>query len=381
MLLNGTSHEAPEPTRTTHASRRLRIAQVAPLYEPVPPFQYGGTERVVSWLTEELVRRGHEVTLYASGDSRTEARLIAGSARALRGDRDADPLLAHVYQLALVQDHAARFDVIHSHTDVLGMIAFRRLATPVLTTLHGRLDLQPLAPVLRQTNDMALASISDAQRRPAPECRWIGTVYHGLPLDAYTPGPGQGDYVVFLGRISPEKRPDAAIRIARRAGIRLVIAAKVDPSDRAYFETVVAPLLEEGGGADFVGEVDEAEKIALLQNARALLFPILWPEPFGLAMIESMACGTPVLTRRCGSTPEIVDDPRVGVVCDDDEGLSAALARIDDFDRRACRRHVERRFSVARMADDYEQLYARLLASRRAGADSGRAHSELRASA
>jgi glycosyltransferase involved in cell wall biosynthesis len=347
--------------------RRLRIAQVSPLYESVPPSRYGGTERVVSWLTEELVSRGHEVTLYASGDSATRARLVSVTDRAVRGDAGADPTLVHLNQLAQVQDRAKDFDVLHSHVDALGLVAFRQVATPVLTTLHGRLDVPSVRPLLHRLSDMALVSISDAQRRPAPRAGWLGTVYHGLPLaHGCDPGPGSGDYVVFLGRISPEKRPDAAIRIARQAGVRLVIAAKVDDVDRAYFEEVVAPLLHEPG-VDFIGEVDDAEKIALLREARALLFPILWPEPFGLAMIEAMACGTPVLTRRCGSTPEIVDDPRVGAVCDDDEALVRALARIDRFDRRACRAHVEARFSVERMADGYEELYHQLCEGDRPG--------------
>jgi glycosyltransferase involved in cell wall biosynthesis len=338
----------------------LRVAQVAPLYEAVPPALYGGTERVVSWLTEELVRRGHRVSLYASGDSRTAAHLVPATPRAVRGIRDVDPIFAHLMELGIVQDQAADFDVIHSHADVLGLIALRRVSTtPVLTTLHGRLDLPSLAPLLTQLRDMPLVSISDAQRHPAPRAGWIGTVRHGLPLTKYVMGQGRGDYAVFLGRISPEKRPDAAIEIARRAGVRLVIAAKVDDVDRDYFEQKIEPLLR-GPGVEFIGEVDEREKIALLGEARALLFPILWPEPFGLAMIEAMACGTPVLTRRCGSTAEIVDDPRVGVVCDDDEDLVRALERVDDFDRAACRSIAERRFSVERMADGYESIYRRL---------------------
>ena len=341
------------------AGAPLRIAQVAPLYEAVPPALYGGTERVVSWLTEELVRRGHQVTLFASGDSHTGARLVAPTKRAVRGSTEVDPLFTHLGELASVQDQAAQFDVIHSHVDVLGLLGFRRTGrTPVVTTLHGRLDLPSLPDLLEQVRDMPLVSISDAQRSPAPRAGWIGTVYHGLPLTEYVMGAGRGDYAVFLGRISPEKRPDAAIEIARRAGMRLVIAAKIDDADRAYFEQI--EHLFRLPGVDFIGEVNEREKVALLGEARALLFPILWPEPFGLAMIEAMACGTPVLTRRCGSTPEIVDDPRVGIVCDDDEGLVRALGRVDDFDRAACRELVERRFSVEQMADGYEAIYRSL---------------------
>lgn len=339
--------------------RPLRIAQVSPLYEAVPPTRYGGTERVVSWLTEALVARGHEVTLFATGESVTRAKLSPITPRALRGDHGVDRVLTHLFELGVVQDCAEEFDVIHSHVDALGLVALRQCPTPVLTTLHGRLDIPSIQRVLERFTDMPLVSISDAQRRPAPKAGWAATVYHGLPLAEYEPGPGAGDYVVFLGRISPEKRPDAAIEIARRAGVRLVIAAKVDDDDREYFHAVVEPLLG-GSHVEFIGEVDEREKIALLRQARALLFPILWPEPFGLAMIEAMACGTPVLTRRCGSTPEIVDDPRVGVVCDDDEGLVDALSRLDEFDRDACRAHAERRFSVERMAADYEAIYRKL---------------------
>jgi glycosyltransferase involved in cell wall biosynthesis len=352
--------------------RPLRIAQVAPLYEAVPPARYGGTERVVSWLTEALVARGHEVTLFATGDSVTSAKLSPITPQALRGNQELDAILTHLFELASVQDRAHEFDIIHSHVDALGLVSLRQAAVPVLTTLHGRLDIYSIQRVLERLTDMPLVSISDAQRRPAPKAGWAGTVYHGLPLDEYEPGPGAGDYAVFLGRISPEKRPDAAIEIARRAGIRLVIAAKVDDDDREYFRTVIEPLLG-GSHVEFIGEVDEREKIALLRQARALLFPILWPEPFGLAMIEAMACGTPVLTRRCGSTPEIVDDPRVGIVSDDDEGLVDALARLDEFDRDACREHAERRFSVERMAADYEAIYRRLCESGRPS--SGRADS------
>jgi len=344
-------------------ARPLRIAQVAPLWETVPPARYGGTERVVSWLTEELVARGHDVTLFATGDSQTGARLIATTPRALRTDADADPFVSHVRELGMVQDRADAFDVIHSHLDILGLPAWRSCPVPIVSTLHGRLNLPGLPELLREFDDQPLVSISDAQRAPAPDAHWAATVHHGLPLRPFIAGPGSGDYVVFLGRISPEKRPDAAIRIARRAGIRLVIAAKVDRVDREYFAAVVEPMLREPG-VDFVGEVDDVDKVMLLRDARALLFPILWPEPFGLAMIEALACGTPVLTRRCGSTPEIVDDPRIGVVADDDAGLVSALGRLDTFDRGVCRAYAERRFAVGRMADDYEALYRRLAGER-----------------
>src|SRR5262245_39873717 len=252
---------------TRGASTSLRIAQVSPVCEAVPPRRYGGTERVVSWLTEELVARGHEVTLFASGDSVTRAKLVSVTPRAVRGDRGIDSVLTHLLQLACVQDRAREFDVIHTHIDALGMVTLRRSPTPTLTTLHGRLDLPPLGRLLQHLKDMPLVSISDAQRQPALQAGWVGTVYHGLPLAEYEPGTGTGGFVVFLGRISPEKRPDAAIDIARRAGVHLVIAAKVDPVDQAYFDEVVKPMLA-GPGVDFIGEVDDVEKVALLREAR-----------------------------------------------------------------------------------------------------------------
>lgn len=342
----------------------MRIAQLSPLFESVPPQLYGGTERVVSWLTEELVRRGHEVVLFASGDSSTAADLVPVVGRALRLGEGMDAIRAHMLQIGMVQRRAGEFDVIHSHIDLLGFPAFRRGDPPLLTTMHGRLDLPGMPDLLRVFQRHALASISDAQRAPAPQANWAGTVYHGLPLDEFPFAPVGGDFLVFLGRMSPEKRPDVAIRLARRAGVRLVLAAKVDRADREYFESVVRPLLSEPG-IEFIGEVDERGKVALLREARALLFPILWPEPFGLAMIEALACGAPVLTRRCGSTAEVIDDGVSGFVCDDDESLLAAIGRIDEIDRRACRAAVETRFSAARMARDYECIYRHLQTSRR----------------
>lgn len=337
----------------------MRIAQVAPLFEAVPPRLYGGTERVVSWLTEALVARGHEVTLYASGDSRTRARLVPVVPRALRLGGPEMPLAAHLLQLAEVRARGAAHDVVHVHTDLAHLLALPPHAPPVLTTLHGRLDVPGLAPLFARFPDHPLVSISDAQRAAMPDAAWMATVHHGLPVDRIPVGHGRGNYVAFVGRMSPEKRPDTAIRIARRLGLRLVLAAKIEEQDRDYFTRCVRPLLD-GPGIEFVGEVDETRKVRLLGEARALLFPVLWPEPFGLAMIEAMACGTPVVTRRCGATPEVVLHGRTGFVCDTDEAVADALGRIDAIDRAACRRHVETHFSVERMTRDYEALYAAL---------------------
>jgi len=338
----------------------MRIAQVAPVAEAVPPERYGGTERVVSWLTEELVRRGHDVTLFAAGSSRTSATLVPVVPCALRlGDQRYDTVSWRPFVETLVQERAAEFDIIHSHIDEFAVAMRNRgVITPVVTTLHGRLDREDVQQLLA-TCRMPAVSISHAQRDPVPSAWWAANVYHGLPLDRYRPGPGDGEYVVFLGRISPEKRPHVAIDVARRAGLRLVIAAKVDPADRRYFETVVRPRLSDPL-VDFVGEVDEQAKGRLLRHARALLFPILWPEPFGLAMTEALAYGTPVITRRCGSTPEVVAHGRVGYVCDDDESLFDALTQVGRLDRGDCRRWVEAHFSVERMTTDYEQVYEML---------------------
>ena len=335
----------------------MRIAQVAPLCESVPPKLYGGTERVVSYLTEELVRQGHEVTLFASGDSATSARLVPTCPRALRLDPACvDPLAHHVRMLEAVYRRAADFDVLHFHVDYLHFPWSRRHRAPHLTTLHGRLDIPDLVPLYREYREMPVVSISDAQRAPLPWLRWLGTVHHGLPADLLTPGFEPGDHLLFLGRTSPEKRLDLAIEIARRAGLPLAVAAKVDRADRAYFEEVIRPLLGQPH-VDFLGEVDEPEKGRLLRGARALLFPVDWPEPFGLVTIEALACGTPVVAFRRGSVPEILDDPRAGFVCDGVEEAVAAVERAGDLPRRGCRELFEERFTAARMARDYLRLY------------------------
>lgn len=343
----------------------MRIAQVAPLAESVPPHLYGGTERVVSWLTEELVRRGHQVTLFASGDSRTSARLVSPCARALRLDPARPESLAYtVIQLAQLAERAADFDIVHCHVDYLAFLFGRLLVTPVVHTLHGRLDLRDLERVLAAFPDVPLVSISDSQREPVRhlDLRWVATVHHGLPLDRLpAAGGGRGGYLVFLGRMSAEKRPDLAIAVARRLGLRLKIAAKVDVPDRDYFEREVRPLLRHPL-VEFVGEVSDDEKWALLGDARCLLFPIDWPEPFGLAMIEALACGTPVVARPAGSVAEVVRDGENGYIADTVEELAAAVKRIDVIDRARCRRHVEERFSVRTMTDQYEAVYRALAA-------------------
>ena len=335
----------------------MKIAQVAPLFESVPPKGYGGTERVVSYLTEELVAMGHDVTLFATADSVTSAKLIPITTKSLRADAGSPVALAcHVTQLGRLGKSADSFDVIHFHTDYLHFPMARQLATPHVTTLHGRLDLPELAPLYKQFRDIPLVSISDKQRAPLPWVNWRATVYHGLPADLYRFGPAPGDYCVFLGRIAREKRPDRAIDIALRANMPIVIAAKVDPADADYFETCIKPLLAHPL-VRFVGEVGEAAKQQLLAHARALLFPIDWPEPFGLVMIESFACGTPVIAYRHGSVPEIIDDGVTGFVVDNREQALDALRRIDSIDRRRCRVEFEQRFSARQMASRYVQLY------------------------
>jgi glycosyltransferase involved in cell wall biosynthesis len=347
----------------------MRIAQVAPLYEAVPPALYGGTERVVSLLTEELVRRGHDVTLFASGDSVTSARLAAVTERALRLDASNREVLAAeiIRQLDLVFGNARDFDLIHCHVDYLAYPFAGLVATPTLHTVHGRLDLAYLEPIYRQFKHVPLVSISDAQRAPLAGLglTWAGTVHHGLDPERFTFSPEPGDYLAFLGRLSPEKQPDVAIEVAKRAGLPLRIAAKVDAADREYFERVVAPLLDDPL-IEFIGEIGDADKAAFLGGARALLFPIDWPEPFGLVMIEAMACGTPVIARPCGSVPEVVRPGVSGFIADSIPELVDAVKRIDTLDRARCRRAFERRFSVARMVDGYEAVYRRACARPRA---------------
>jgi glycosyltransferase involved in cell wall biosynthesis len=342
----------------------MRIAQVAPLFESVPPHKYGGTERVVSYLTEELVRAGADVTLFASGDSRTRAELDPICARALRLDPECrDPLAPTIRLLERVARRAHEFDVVHFHIDYLHFPLSRRLDLRHLTTLHGRLDIRELQPVYDEFADMPVVSISLAQRRPLAQARFIGNVYHGLPLDLYRFEPEPDDYLAFLGRVSPEKRVDRAVAIAHRLGMRLRVAAKIDRNDREYYEREVAGLFADPL-VEYVGEIGEADKGAFLGKARCLLFPVDWPEPFGLAMIEAMACGTPVIASRCGSIPEVLDEGVTGYCVDSLDAAAAATARAMTLDRRRCRERFERRFSAERMARDYMRLYGAIVEDR-----------------
>jgi len=343
----------------------MRIGQVSPLYESVPPKLYGGTERVVSYLTEELVRQGHDVTLFASGDSETAADLVAVTPRSLRlDDHCVDQLAHHIVLVERVRQMAREFDVIHYHIDYLHFPVSRRMSVPYVTTLHGRLDLPDLQPVYREFHDTPIVSISDAQRVPLPHAGWIATVPHGLPVDLYDGHESPGDYLAFIGRISPEKGADRAIEIARRSGLPLRIAAKVDDVDRAYFEEHIEPLLQ-GEGVEFVGEIGERDKNEFLGRARALVFPIDWPEPFGLVMIEAMACGTPVVAFPGGSVPEVLEDGVTGFIVDTVADAVAAVRRTGDLDRRRCRTEFEHRFTAERMARDYVAVYERLTAEPR----------------
>jgi glycosyltransferase involved in cell wall biosynthesis len=339
----------------------VRIAQVAPLIESVPPVRYGGTERVVSYLTEALVAQGHDVTLFASGDSVTTADLVSVIDRALRlHPRRVDAQVWHTLQLEEVFDRAASFDIIHFHVDVAHFPLASRCKTPHLTTLHGRLDLPDLAPLYARFPNAPLVSISDAQRVPLPDANWAGTVHHGLPLDLYQFHPEPQDYFAFVGRISPEKRVDRAIEIAIACNTRLRIGAKVDPADQVYFEQHIRPLLGHPL-VEYEGEIDDRQKNDFIGNARALLFPIDWPEPFGLVAIEAMACGVPVVAYRHGAVPEIVSHGQTGYVVSNQQQAIDAARRVDRIDRRRCRRHFERRFSSAAMAATYVELYRRLV--------------------
>ena len=340
---------------------KLRIAQVAPLFESVPPKLYGGTERVVSFLTEELVQQGHDVTLFASGDSITSAKLIPVSENSLRLDKNCvDPLAHHIVMLQLIQDNVNEFDVIHYHIDYLHFPFSRLRPTPHITTLHGRLNIDDLKNVYKLFPDMPVVSISKSQRAPFPHINWIGNVYHGIPKDFYKPSFNDGKYLAFLGRISPEKGVDKAIEIATKSGIPIKIAAKIDKNDEVYFDANIKHLLQHPL-VEFVGEINDDLKNEFLKNAIALLFPINWPEPFGLVMIEAMACATPVIAFRNGSVPEIITHETDGFVVDNIEQAVEAVNNISRISRHNCRKSFEQRFTSEVMTIEYVKIYEQVI--------------------
>jgi glycosyltransferase involved in cell wall biosynthesis len=346
----------------------MKIAQIAPLAEAVPPKLYGGTERVVAYLTDALVELGHDVTLFASGDSLTKAKLAASWPRALRLDPDVKDCFVPLFmQLESIGRRAHEFDVIHAHLDYFGYPLWRRLSTPAVTTLHGRLDLPELPALYGMYGDIPVVSISDSQRAPLPQANYVATVLHGLPQNLLAKGAGRGGYLAFLGRVSPEKAPDAAIRIAAKAGLPLKIAAKVDRVDEEYFKTTVEPLLSMGQ-VEFIGEIREDQKGDFLGNAAGLLFPIAWREPFGLVMIEAMACGTPVIAFENGSVPEVLEHGVTGFIVRSEQEAIEGVARIGALDRDRIRAEFERRFTAQRMAQNYLKLYSRLIKARRSAA-------------
>ena len=338
----------------------MHIAQVAPLTEAIPPKLYGGTERVVSWLTEELIALGHEVTLFASGDSVTSARLEAVWPRALRLDGAVrDPNALHMMMLERVYRSASEFDILHCHLDYYPFSLFSRQSTPFVTTLHGRLDLPEHQPVFDTFSSVPVVSISNSQRRPLPQANWVRTIYHGLPADLLVPQAVKPSYFAFLGRIAPEKGIDRAIRIAQHCGVPLKVAAKVDKVDQDYFDEQIKPLMT-SGNVEYIGEINDREKSEFLSGAIALLVPIDWPEPFGLVMIEAMACGTPVIAFNRGSVPEIIDDGITGFVVEDINGAVGAVDRLGHLSRKKIRRQFEERFTARRMAQDYLAAYRSL---------------------
>jgi glycosyltransferase involved in cell wall biosynthesis len=346
----------------------MRIAQISPLWESVPPVRYGGTERVVHYITEELVRRGHEVVLFASGDSTTRAELCATVPEALRlaGHRG-DPTVPEIIQLDRVMERAEDFDLLHFHTGHFHYPLAGVSPVPMLTTMHGPLTAPDQATLLERFDRVPLVSISDHQRRPVPQAHWLGTVYHGLPTDLYRFSEVPSDYLAFVGRVSPEKRLDRAIAIATAVGLPLKVAAKIDRVDEAYYREAIAPLLEGNDLVEFIGEVDDAGKQDLYGNALALLFPIDWPEPFGLVMIEANACGTPVIAWRNGSTPEVIREGVNGVLVTSIEEAVAAVHRIDRLERAGVRADFERRFTVTRQVEQYEHLYRHLIQASHSG--------------
>ena len=339
----------------------MRIAQISPLFEAVPPKLYGGTERVVYSLTEELVAMGHDVTLFASGDSVTSAKLAPMRDQALRLDPSVKDWIAIYYRMVeLIYRRKDDFDVLHFHIDYFPLSLFSRQNVPFLTTLHGRLDIQEFVDAYASFADCPFVSISDSQRRPIPRLNWVRTVQHGMPAGLLTPQPSTQGYAAFLGRISPEKGVERAIRIAGRAGMKLKIAAKVDNADKEYYDTLIKPLIQANPDVEFIGEINDAQKPAFLSGAHALIFPIAWPEPFGLVMIEAMACGTPVIAFNCGSVPEVLDHGVTGFIVDDIDQAVDACGKIGTIDRARVRATFDRRFTARRMAEDYVDLYEEL---------------------
>jgi glycosyltransferase involved in cell wall biosynthesis len=339
----------------------MRIAQIAPLNEALPPKLYGGTERVVSFLTEELVGMGHDVTLFASGDSITSAKLAPMWDNALRLDESIrDRLALQQRMIELIYRRKDEFDILHSHLDYFPLSLLTRQNVPFLTTLHGRLDLQDFVDIFNTFRDAPFVSISDNQRKPVPDLNWLRTVPHGLPAGLLTPQPVRQEYLAFLGRISPEKGIDKAIRIAGRAGLKLKVAAKVDNVDKEYYDSQIRPLIVGNPNVEFIGEISDREKSAFLSGAHALIFPIDWPEPFGLVLIEAMACGTPVVAYRSGSVPEVVDEGVTGFIVTTEDEAVAAIGRVHELDRAEVRKTFDRRWTARRMAEDYLGLYVDL---------------------
>jgi glycosyltransferase involved in cell wall biosynthesis len=351
-------------TSTLGKKGRMRIAQVAPLVESVPPKHYGGTERIIAYLTEELVRVGHKVTLFASGDSITSAGLVPVCPRSFRRNKRAtDYLSREVLLMDHVMERADEFDLVHFHTGCLHYLVCRHLSVPHVTTLHGRLDTLELGWLYERFREMPMISISNSQRAPWPRANWQATIYHGLPHDLFQFHPEPGNYLAFLGRASPEKRVDRAIEIAKRVGMPLKIAAKVDPADRRYFKREIEPLLDDPH-IEWLGEINDKDKDAFLGRAYALLFPIDWPEPFGLVMIEAMACGTPVIAYEAGSVSEVMEDGVTGFIVNDIEQAVEVVGRVRDLSRAGCREVFEKRFTASRMARDYVNTYMHLTGSR-----------------
>jgi glycosyltransferase involved in cell wall biosynthesis len=343
----------------------VRIAQVSPLYESVPPKLYGGTERIVSYLTEELVSAGHDVTLFASGDSKTSADTVPICDKALRLDSSCvDPLSLHFYLMEQVLKRQSDFDVIHTHIDCFGFVTGKRTDVPVVGTLHGRLDLWEYKKTFSAYDTMPIVSISDAQRRHVPDMNWIATVYHGLPGNLYDLNDSPEDYLVYVGRISPEKKVESAIRIAQLSGMPIKIAAKVDKDDKEYFKAKIKPLLN-NSDVEFLGELNDSEKNELIGSARAFIHAVDWPEPFGVALIEAMACGTPVIARRCGSIPEVVDHGITGFIFDKDEEAGLLIRNsLESLSRQKCRSQFEKRFMAERMTEDYLRVYEQLISGK-----------------